>query len=54
VFHKIDSSPDNFRLANSLNEEEANGKEAGVDELVVVAFEQGRFLTSLEVAIVTR
>jgi hypothetical protein len=47
-------SPDNFRLANSLNEELINGKEAGVDEMVVMAFEKGRFLTSLELSIITR
>ena len=47
-------SPDNYRLANSLIEELINGKEAGVDEMVVIAFEKGRFLTSLELSIITR
>ena len=47
-------SPDNYRLANSLIEEPINGKEAGVDEMVVIAFEKGRFLTSLELSIITR
>ena len=47
-------SPDNYRLAISLIEELINGKEAGVDEMVVIAFEKGRFLTSLELSIITR
>ena len=51
---RVMSSPDNYRLANSLIEELINGKEAGVDEMVVIAFEKGRFLTSLELSIITR
>jgi hypothetical protein len=37
-----------------LNEELINGKEAGIDEMVVIAFERGRFLTSQEPSIITR
>ena len=51
---RVQFSPDNFRLAYSLIEEAANGKEAGVNEMVVIAFEKGRFLTSLELSIITR
>ena len=47
----MNTSPDNFRLADSLNQE---GIEAGLNELVVVAFEQGRFQTSQTMAIITR
>ena len=47
----MNTSPDNFRLADSLNQE---GTEAGLNELVVVAFEQGRFQTSQTMAIITR
>jgi hypothetical protein len=47
-------SPDSYRLAASLNEELINGKVAGVDEMVVIAFERGRFLTSQEPSIITR
>ena len=37
-----------------MNEELINGKEAGIDEMVVIAFERGRFLTSQEPSIITR
>ena len=47
-------SLDSYRLAASLNEELINGKVAGVDEMVVIAFERGRFLTSQEPSIITR
>ena len=53
-FVRVLFSPDQFRTAQSLREEEANGVDAGVDEMIVVAFEKGRFLTSLEFTIVTR
>ena len=51
---RVLSTPDQFRTAESLKEEEANGVEAGVNEMLVIAFEKGRFLTSLEFTIVTR
>ena len=46
-------SPDNFRIAISLSPD-VTEIEPGDGELVVVAFDQGRFLTSQEIAIVTR
>ncbi len=42
------------RSAQSLREEQASGLEAGINEMIVVAFEKGRFLTSPELAIITR
>ena len=38
----------------SLSEEYINGKEAGLNEMLVVVFERGRFLTSPEIGLVTR
>jgi len=51
---KVLSSPDQYRTAQSLNDEAANGVEAGINEMIVIAFEKGRFLTSLEFTVVTR